>query len=91
MAYEDFPNSGALFAEKAKKHPKAPDYKGMFKLNVADVEIKDGTIEFKIGGWKKVSAKGVTFLSLKLDNYVPKPKPELHEHESGSLNEEDPF
>jgi hypothetical protein len=73
-----YPNSGVLFAALAKKSPKAPDYVGIFYLDLSTVQIVDGHVEFKIGGWKKTSKNGKTFLALAVDNYKKEERQERH-------------
>ncbi len=59
MAYEPNPGIGNLFSNGRKRpESKDPDYKGKLCL-------PDGT-QMELVGWKKRSASGVTFLSLKL-------------------------
>ena len=55
MSYTQRENSGVLFKNNDKKTEKHPDYKG--NLNVEGVE-------YFFDAWKKVSAKGDTFLSV---------------------------
>ena len=52
----DNTNRGVLFV-KNKKSEKQPDYEGTINI--------DGR-ELSLAGWKKVSQKGATFLSLKV-------------------------
>lgn len=55
-------NRGVLFIQTDKKSDKAPDFKGNFNHNGA---------HFKIAGWKRVSAKGIEYISLVVDDYEP--------------------
>ena len=72
MAFEAKPQTGALFQNKVKKHPKAPDYQGDLLIDVRQMEEKNWLIHIKLGGWKKTSSKGVVFLSLAVDTYKPR-------------------
>jgi hypothetical protein len=66
----EYPNSGVLFAAKAKKSPKAPDYYGDFLLDLSTVKVRpDNKVEFKLSGWKKESKAGKTYLSLSVNTY----------------------
>jgi hypothetical protein len=72
MAFEMKPQSGALFANKVKKHPKAPDYNGDILIDTRLMEIENGMMKIRLAGWKKTSAAGSTFLSLSVDTFKPK-------------------
>lgn len=69
MAYENKPNSGALF-KREKKHEKAPDYSGPFYG-------PDGE-ELEISAWIRKSAKGTTYMSIQVK---PKWQPKNSEQE----------
>ena len=71
MAYENKPNSGSLFVNKVKKHPKAPDYQGEILIDVGALEVTDGKAKVRLAGWKKTSEKGTTYLSLNVDTWKP--------------------
>ena len=58
MSDFDNTNRGVLFINDQQGNDKRPNYRGT--VNV------DG-IEFNISGWKKVSKKGTTFLSLSVE------------------------
>jgi uncharacterized protein (DUF736 family) len=70
--YETRPNTGALFAVKAKKSPKGPDYTGNMLVDLNTLTVVDGKVEIKISGWKKTAKTGSSFLSLAVDTFVPK-------------------
>lgn len=72
MNYENKPQTGVLFANRVKKHPKAPDYQGELLIDTRQMEINEGMMKVKIAGWKRESSKGTTFLSLSVDTYKPK-------------------
>lgn len=65
----EFPNSGALFANSVKKSPKAPDYRGEVLLDLSALGAGEGRVKVQLAGWKKVSSKGATFLSLKVSPF----------------------
>ena len=68
----DYPPSGVLFTNTRKKpDTKQPDYTGNLELSVDVVkdlqrQISDGSTKPKLAlaGWKKVSQKGQTFISM---------------------------
>lgn len=68
----DYPPSGVLFTNNRKApESKQPDYTGNLELSVDVVEdlrkqISDGSTKPKLAlsGWKKVSKKGATFISM---------------------------
>jgi uncharacterized protein (DUF736 family) len=62
MEYDNT-NRGVLFKQTEKTNEKAPDYKGSFNYK--------GN-EFKIAGWIKMSKSGNPFLSISVDDFVPK-------------------
>jgi len=71
-----------LFANKVKKHPKAPDYQGDLLIDVNQMEVNNGMMKIKLAGWKKQSASGIMFLSIAVDTYKPKEqKPQENEDE----------
>jgi hypothetical protein len=52
---------GVLFTNDYAKHPKAPGFKGHFKI--------DGT-QHKVSAWLKESSNGSKFISLAIDTYA---------------------
>lgn len=68
-------NSGALFAVKTKTNPKAPDYSGDIYIDLSGMDVKDGKVEVRIAGWKKIAKSGSTFLSLQVDKFEKKEQP----------------
>jgi hypothetical protein len=72
MAFETKPQTGALFANKVKKHPKALDYQGDLLVDTRLMETENGMMKIRLAGWKKQSASGTTFLSIAVDTYKPK-------------------
>ena len=67
--FDKRPDTGALFATKAKTNPKAPDYSGDIYIDLNGLDVKDGKVEIRIAGWKKVAKSGATYLSLQVDRY----------------------
>lgn len=68
---------GNLHATTSKMHEKAPDYFGEIAINLKDltnVRVEDGLHIFKLGGWKLQAKSGKTYLSIKVDRFVPKAK-----------------
>lgn len=51
---------GVLFTNEYAKHPKAPGFKGHFKI--------DG-VQHKVSAWLKESSNGSKFISIAVDNY----------------------
>ena len=69
----EYPNTGALFRTKEKKHPKAPDMWGDIKFDKAFLldlieQSNDQVITIKLGGWTKEGKNG-KFLSLQVDSF----------------------
>lgn len=52
---------GVLFTNEYAKHPKAPGFKGYFKI--------DGT-QHKVSAWLKESSNGSKFISIAVDTYA---------------------
>ena len=73
MAYETKPQTGALFANTDKKHPKAPDYQGDLVVDPKQMKLENnGLMKIKLGGWKtKSETTGKTYLSLRVDTWEP--------------------
>jgi uncharacterized protein (DUF736 family) len=57
MAYEQKPNTGAIFKNDKKGNDKSPDYKGSINVDGKDLEI---------ALWVKDSQKGEKFFSAKI-------------------------
>jgi uncharacterized protein (DUF736 family) len=57
MAYEQKPNTGAIFKNDKKGNEKSPDYKGSINVDGKDLEI---------ALWVKDSQKGEKFFSAKI-------------------------
>ena len=79
-------NSGSLFKTKEKKHEKSPDFGGEILIDVENLKRNpDGSILVKISGWKLTSKNGLSYISLKVDQWSPesssysKPKPKQEE------------
>lgn len=69
MADREYLNSGTLFQNTVKKNPKSPDYQGDMLLDLSALGIGTGKAKLRIAGWKKVSAKGTTFLSINISEF----------------------
>jgi hypothetical protein len=71
----DYPNSGALFSTKEKKHEKAPDMWGKIDLDRDYIrsllESGNGLVTIKIDAWNRESAAGNQFLSIKVNTWKP--------------------
>jgi len=63
------PGAGIGFKVKDKKHERAPDWDAVIVL---DEDYKAGQT-VKIAMWNRQGQSGM-FLSMKIDNYKPKPK-----------------
>ena len=77
--------TGVLFVNDKGNNPKRPDYWGRLTL---------GGTEYKLAGWKKVSDKQGTYLSLKVElkDDAPKPVPPSQpNHSVQELTDEIPF
>ena len=70
---KEYLNSGLLNASAVKSKPNSPDYFGDVTLSfrellgpdwLAILEASDGKVKLKKSGWKKLSTKGNTFLSI---------------------------
>ena len=71
----DYPNTGALFTTKEKRHPQAPDMFGDIKFDRAFLlEMLNATendaVTIKIGGWLKKDKNGNRMVSIKVDSYT---------------------
>jgi len=92
MAFETKPQTGALFANKVKKHPKAPDYQGDLLIDTRLMEVVNGMMKIRLAGWKKQSASGATFLSISVDTYKPKDQQQAPQQHNEDMNDDDiPF
>jgi hypothetical protein len=69
MAFEQKPNSGAMFRNEKKNSPNHPDMRGdvyldkTFLINLMD-KSKDALVKVSLSGWSKESAAGKKYLSL---------------------------
>lgn len=93
--YKPYPDSGSLRASQTKRSKDSPDYWGNIAINLKDlsaIQTVDGLTVVKLSGWKKVGADGKTFLSLKVDRYVPGSKPSAPQAKPAQEEDEDfPF
>ena len=87
----EYPNTGALFRVKEKKHDKMPDMNGSLKIDKHYLlslieESTSQLIEIKFGGWTKESAAGNKYLSLKIDTRPPMEKaPKVENDDSDDI------
>lgn len=71
----DYPNTGALFTTKEKRHPQAPDMFGdikfdrTFLIEMIEAAGESEAVVIKIGGWLKKDKNGNRMVSIKVDNY----------------------
>jgi hypothetical protein len=75
--YKPYPDSGSLRASSFKKGPQSPDYWGNIAINLKDltnIKTEDGLTVVKLSGWKMVDKQGKTYLSIKVDRFVPEQK-----------------
>ena len=70
MAYQNKPNTGALFIKKQRKSEKQPNFEGNFNL---------GGKDWDIAGWMKVTKTGDKYISLKIEEPQNKAKPQQAE------------
>ena len=76
----EYPNSGALFPARDKRHPKAPDFSGDIVMEVSLLKQliaeSDGDgVKIKISGWNREGRSG-QFISLKYNDFKPQPRDE---------------
>jgi hypothetical protein len=82
MAYEQKPNSGALFNNKDKKSPNHPDMRGdlhldkTFLINMMD-KSKGSLVKISISSWAKTAASGTEYMSLAASEPYVKPEEDL--------------
>ena len=88
----EYPNSGALFRTKEKKHENSPDMFGSMKIDkhflMSLIEESTGQlIEIKFSGWTAVSpTTGTKYLSLKLNTMPPMEKaPKVENDDSDDI------
>lgn len=97
MEEKEYPNTGALFRTKEKKHEKAPDMWGKINLDkyylINLIEESEGnTVEVKIDGWTNESKSGQKYLSLKVNTWKPEEQRVKQEAPKPPVDEDDiPF
>lgn len=86
--YKPKADSGNLHATQIKKSELSPDYWGEIAINLSDktnIRVEDGLTIVKISGWKaKSKSSGKTYLSLKVNRFVPEdqsPRPTKQDDE----------
>ena len=67
MSDFDNTNRGVLFINDQQGNDKRPNYRGSLTVNVAAADKTPVLVEFNVSGWKKLSKKGTTFLSLSVE------------------------
>ena len=72
----EYPNSGALWRTKEKKHEKAPDMWGEIKFDPEYLrqmidDSNEELVTIKIDAWKRESNAGNSFLSVKVNTWKP--------------------
>lgn len=90
--YQPMPDSGNLHASLTKVNEKSPDYFGEIAINLKDmtnIKMDNGNHIVKLSGWKKTDRNGKTYLSIKVNRYVP--KGEAPQAQPQVEDEEDPF
>ena len=79
MAFEQKPNTGAMFRNVQKKSDNHPDMRGdvyldkTFLINMMD-KSKGGLVKIALSGWSKESAAGKKYLSLSASEPYEKPQ-----------------
>ena len=63
--FEDQPNKGAIFANKTKTNPKAPDYRGTVLLDLNTYEVINNCIKVELSGWKTTAKSGLVYLDIR--------------------------
>jgi len=82
MAFEQKPNSGALFTNAQKKTDNHPDMRGdvfldkTFLIEQMD-KNKGSLVKISISAWKKESSAGKKYLSLSASEPYVKPEEDL--------------
>jgi len=83
--YKPKADSGNLHATISKKSDLSPDYFGEIALNLNDktnIVTKDGLTIIKLSGWKsKSKTSGKTYLSIKVNRFVPEPEGGAVQHD----------
>lgn len=85
------PNFGNLNATKAKKNPQEPDYWGEVKVDLSTVDIENNVATVKLGGWRKKTANGNTWLSLKVNTWKGDGKQQAKSADTGIEDDDIPF
>jgi uncharacterized protein (DUF736 family) len=82
MAFEQKPNSGALFKNKDKKSPNHPDMRGDLHLDktflIQQMDKSSGPlVKIAVSGWQKTAASGAEYMSLAASEPYVKPEEDL--------------
>jgi uncharacterized protein (DUF736 family) len=74
----EYPNTGALWNTKEKKHEKAPDMWGKIEFErdylQQMLDESNGLVTVKIDAWNRESSTGNAYLSIKVNTWKPEAK-----------------
>ena len=78
MAYEQKPNSGALFTNKDKRSQNHPDFRGDLHLDktflIQQMDKSNGPlVKIAVSAWQKTAASGANYMSLSAAEPYVKP------------------
>ena len=92
--FQQMPDTGSLKATLSKAKELAPDYWGDLHINMKDmtaIKVENGLTVVKISGWKKIDKNGKTYLSLRVNRWVPLDQPAEAPQEPDFPEEDLPF
>tara|TARA_E500000318_G_C3534990_1_gene202178 strand:- start:446 stop:742 length:297 start_codon:yes stop_codon:yes gene_type:complete len=96
----DYPPSGALFANQRKQKPTQPDFTGDLELSdevvsdlVSQMERGNKKPKLRLAGWKKQSKKGTKFISILGSKFEERQPAQQRQTQSNDfdLNDDVPF
>ena len=78
MAFEQKPNSGALFTNKDKRSQNHPDFRGDLHLDktflIQQMDKSNGPlVKISVSAWQKTAASGSNYMSLAASEPYVKP------------------
>jgi uncharacterized protein (DUF736 family) len=78
MAFEQKPNSGALFTNRDKRSQNHPDFRGDLHLDKTFLiqqmdKSKGALVKISISAWQKTAASGTDYMSLSASEPYVKP------------------
>jgi len=87
------PNTGSLFKINVKTSEFSPDMKGDIIIDTKTLSVdSDGIAVVKLSGWKSVSkTTGISYLSLKVDQWVPPAVPKFQPKQEEQDDDDIPF